>query len=35
MNLGYVVLYMNDTQAAKNFWVEKIGYELKKKLILI
>lgn len=32
MDLGYVVLYMNDTEAAKNFWVEKVGFELKKEV---
>ncbi len=30
MNLNYVVLYMKDTELAKDFWTQKIGFELKK-----
>ncbi len=30
MNLNYVVLYMENTELAKDFWVEKIGFEVKK-----
>ncbi len=30
MNLNYVVLYMENTETSKDFWVEKIGFEVKK-----
>ncbi len=32
MNLGYVVLYVKDSETAKNFWTNKIGFNLKRSV---
>lgn len=30
MRVGYVVLYVNDSEACKNFWTEKVGMQVKE-----
>ncbi len=30
VGIGYVVLYLNDTEAASNFWVDTFDFEVKK-----
>ena len=31
MRVGYVVLYVNDTEACRRFWVEQVGMVEKKR----
>ena len=31
MNVGYVVLYVNDAEACRSFWVEQIGMVEKRR----
>src|SRR6476646_3814033 len=31
MQVGYVVLYVNDTEACRRFWVEKVGMVEKRR----
>ena len=31
MKVGYVVLYVNDTEACRRFWVEQIGMVEKRR----
>ncbi|MFV0288258.1 MAG: VOC family protein [Mycoplasmatales bacterium] len=34
MTLGYVVLYMEDTVKAKDFWLNQVGFVLKKETLI-